>query len=139
MIHLNRQPNRRGVSHGGVAVLYKDSEVKLTSLALHNPKGYEVLSTVAKLTGQYRRVVVIACYMPPSLVADAARECMALIVDAVHEAKRKFDEPRIVVAGDFNQFKIHEYLEEHPDLKEVNAGPTRGDRRIGLILLIMGN
>ena len=36
----------------------------------------------------------------------------------------------VLIAGDFNQFRVEEYLEEHTDLHEVIAGPTRGDRRI---------
>ena len=55
---------------------------------------------------------------------------MELIVDVVLEAKRKLDQPKIVVAGDFNQHKVEDYLSEHSDLHEIRAGPTRGSRTI---------
>ena len=46
------------------------------------------------------------------------------------EIKRRFIDPLIAVAGDFNQWKLEEALTEFPDLREVHVGPTRGDRAI---------
>ena len=44
--------------------------------------------------------------------------------------KRKFDDPYIIISGDFNQWSIDSTLEDFPDLGEVNVGPTRGSRSI---------
>ena len=49
---------------------------------------------------------------------------------SVTEIKRRFNDPYIIVSGDFNQWKIDETLEDFPDLIEVEVGPTRGSRAI---------
>ena len=51
---------------------------------------------------------------------------MSFIRGAVTEMKRKFDDPYIVVSGDFNQWPTDEALEDFPDVSEVDVGPTRG-------------
>jgi len=130
MLTLNRPANARGVSHGGVAVVTRDSRVSAKKFKFHNPHGYELLAVTSKITGQYRRLFTLACYLPPNMKADASKDCMQLIVDVIHEAKRKLDQPLILVAGDFNQFKVERYLAEHVDLGEISAGPTRGSKTI---------
>ena len=40
---LNRTSNNRGISHGGVAVLYRSSRANAKPFPLHNPKKYEIL------------------------------------------------------------------------------------------------
>ena len=121
-----------------MAVLTQDSVVSTARFKIHNPKMYEVLPVTCKITGQYRRLLVVGCYMPPGLRADEAKECMDLIVDTIHEAKRKLDQPMVLVAGDFNQFPVADRLKEHGDLKEVKAGPTRGSKNIDKIFLNYG-
>ena len=129
-IHKNRKANHRGVAHGGVCVMARSDTVRLSRLKLHNPGNHEVLAVSAKLRGHEKYFVVVACYMPPSLDSASARECMQYIADLVHEAKRKFDSPWVIVAGDFNQFDVGASLAEHVDLEECLAGATRGSRRI---------
>ena len=43
MIYRNREPNARGFSHGGVAVIYKESMMDMKRVKLHNPGKFEVL------------------------------------------------------------------------------------------------
>ena len=102
----------------------------MTRLKLHNPGNYKVLGATVKIKGHTRTFAVIVCYLPPSLKAEESRECMQYISDLVHEAKRKSDSPHVIVSGDFNQFEVEKWLEEHSDLKECNVGPSRGNRSI---------
>ena len=53
----------------------------------------------------------------------------------VSEAKRRFSDPVIVVAGDFNQWDIGPILLDFPDLQEASVGATRGDRSIDRIFI----
>ena len=55
---------------------------------------------------------------------------MEFIAGAVTEAKIKYDDPSILVMGDYNQWNVQDYLQDFPDLSEVNVGPTREDRQI---------
>ena len=55
---------------------------------------------------------------------------MDYIAAAVSEAKRRLDDPLVVVAGDFNQWKVDGALVDFPDIHEHVSGSTRGDRCI---------
>ena len=59
-----------------------------------------------------------------------ATQVLQYIVDAVIEMKRRIKEPHIIVSGDFNQWDIGTAMEEFRDLRETEAGPTRGNRTI---------
>ena len=61
--------------------------------------------------------------------------CLDYISDVISEAKRKFESPVVVVAGDWNQWDVKRVLDEHPDLAEVDHGPTRGERKIDKFLV----
>ena len=130
MLCRNRPVNNRGFSHGGVAIVSRESEVTLKRMKLHNPWEYEVLMATGMLRGSSRRVVVVAAYIPPNYTVGRGRGAMELVAGAVSEAKRKFDDPLIVLAGDFNQWKVEDYLRDFPDLLELPVGNTRGDHCI---------
>ena len=67
MICLNRKPNDRGVSHGGVAVLHRVGACTLQRLDLLNAEGFEVLVTLSSIPGYSRKLLTVACYLPPQL------------------------------------------------------------------------
>ena len=48
----------------------------------------------------------------------------------LRKQKRKYEDPIVIVAGDFNQWAIQGHLEDFVDMKEIVVGPTRGDRAI---------
>ena len=60
----------------------------------------------------------------------AASGMIEYISDLIAEAKRVLDDPLLVISGDFNQWPIHDLLDEHPDLGEIDHGPTRQGRSI---------
>ena len=66
MLCRNRPVNNRGVSHGGVAIVSRESEITLKKMKLHNPWEYEVLMATGMLRGSSWRVVVVAAYIPVS-------------------------------------------------------------------------
>ena len=67
LVYRNREANERGFSHGGIAIVYKESVLALKKIPLHNPKKYEVLVAEGNIKGCSRKLVVVACYLPPSL------------------------------------------------------------------------
>ena len=76
MLNLCRKPGRRGVSHGGVSVIYRKSDCELRRIPMQNRGNFEVLPTVGTLRGYARKVVVIGCYSPPNYVTARAKECL---------------------------------------------------------------
>ena len=123
--------NRGGRRNGGaVAGLAWESMVPVKRIPFHNPGNYEILPVPAKIVGCHKRIIFVACYLPPNVCQDQATEAMQLIIDHIHEGKRPHRDPEIVVTGDFNQFEIDRALRDHLDVKEVKIGPTRGTRSI---------
>ena len=72
----------------------------------------------------------IVAYLPPKLTLERARECLDYIVDLISEAKRSFKICSILVSGDFNHWPVEEILLDHPEMKEIDHGPSRGSRKI---------
>ena len=114
---LNRKPNDRGVAHGGVAVVSSSACCSLKRLDLPNPDGYEVLVTMSGLRGYSRKLLTVACYLPPNYSAARAKGALEHVENVIIELKRTYRDPFIVVGGDFNQWRIDEALIDFPDLK----------------------
>ena len=63
---------------------------------------------------------------------------MEFTAGAITEAKRRFDDPLILLAGDFNQWRIGDVVADFPDLLEAAVGNTRGDHSIDRIFSNLG-
>ena len=138
LICLNRDPNTLGVSHGGVAVAYRTETCSMKRVDMDNPDKFEVLVTIASLPGYSRRLVTVACYIPPGYNVPRGRAAVRYVEDVLMEVKRRYRDPFIVVAGDFNQWEIEEAIAEYPDLRESDVGPTRKDRCLDRIFTNFG-
>ena len=123
---LNRPPNRHGVSHGGVAIITRKNLGTFKRIEVNNPECYEVLPAVGTLRGTSRKVIVIAVYIPPNYTVARGNACMDFVENVVIDMKRKFRDPYIVLAGDFNQWAVQESLVDFPDITEVAVGPLGG-------------
>ena len=62
----NREAAVNGVHYGGVAILWRTSLCTMREVCHANPEGYEVMVGTATLPGHSRRLVVVACYLPPN-------------------------------------------------------------------------
>ena len=119
-----------GRQYGGVAMVYRKHTCSFDEFPLTNPDNYEVLAAVGRVTGVKGKVFCISCYAPPNLDLAQARGLIEFVSDLVGEAKRSYGDCTIVVNGDFNHWPAEELLDDHPDLREVEHGPTRGHRKI---------
>ena len=138
MACLNRQPNDRGVAHGGVAVVHSTSACTLTKLDMPNPGNFEVLTTLSNVPGHARKLLTVACYLPPNYNVQRGKDALEHIENVVIDLKRKYKDPFIIVAGDFNQWRVEDALQDFPDLREAPVGPTRNDRCIDRIFTNFG-
>ena len=119
-----------GFSHGGVAIIYRESLCTMKEIVLPNPGDFEVLLSSTRFPGHSRQLVIVACYIPPTYTAVRAGACLEYIKDAVIHVKRTYRSPFIVVSGDFNQWPLEKALEDFIDLREEDVGCTRGSRTI---------
>ena len=74
MICLNRRPNTRGVAHGGVAIVNKIGACTLDRIDLPNPGEFEVLVAGSTVPGYARKLLTVACYLPPNYTVQRGRE-----------------------------------------------------------------
>ena len=102
----------------------------LKRFELQNPENFEVLAAVAKVQKIKTKFFVLAAYMPPNLTVAKANDCIAYLSDVITEAKRRYEDCNIILAGDFNQWSITDISQEHDLLKSIDHGPTRNDRNI---------
>ena len=130
LLHRNRPPNSRGVSHGGVAIIYRKAKMSLKELDIKNLDAYEVVAAIGNVIGQSRKVLVVACYMPPNYSVTRGKDCLSYITDLVLHLKRMYKDPIFYIAGDFNQWDLTSALVDYQDLVEAPVGPTRGNRSI---------
>ena len=139
LITLNRQNiAANGRQYGGVAILTRSSTTSSKRLEIPNPENFEVLCSTLKIKGIGEKIVTVAVYIPPNYPRHRADACLDYVADVISEAKRQFVSPLIIVAGDWNQWPVAHVLQEHPDLTEVEHGPTRGDRKIDKFLVNFG-
>ena len=124
-----------GRQYGGVGIFSRSSSTKLSVVDIANPDNFEVLCVAGKVNKLKEKVVVVAVYIPPNYPKVKAESCLDYIADVISEVKRRFESPIITVAGDWNQWKVKRVLDEHPDLVEVEHGPTRGDKKIDKFLV----
>lgn len=130
MICRNREPNTNGVSYGGVALIWKEDLVSFKRIRIAGVDRYEIMACIGTISGHRRRLAAIASYIPPNVLKREAEECMQYIADAVVNLKRDYSSPFVMVAGDFNQWRNEDYLDEFADMAEAPVGCTRGRRSI---------
>ena len=138
MIARNRGVLSNGVAYGGVAVVWREGNLSFKEVVVKNPAHYEVVVAASSIKGHCRKLVVIGCYLPPSYNTTRGEAALEFISDTVTEVKKRFKDPYILLAGDFNQWEVGEAVLDHADIGEVDLGPTRGGRSIDRVLLNVG-
>ena len=64
-------------------------------------------------------------------------DTFSYITNTVIEMKRRFLNPQLVMAGDFNQWKVEEALDDFADMPEADVGLTRKDKCLDYIFVNM--
>ena len=127
-----------GRLYGGVAFLYKKSNCTFSEFPLNNPDGFELLAVVGRVHGIKEKIFCLTAYTPPNITPVRAKQMLEFMSDVIGEGKRQFQGCTIVVAGDYNQWPVQDIIEEHPNLTEVNHGPTQGDKSIDRTMVNFG-
>ena len=121
------------VRYGGVAVAWRESHASLKRLDINNPEDKEVLVATGKINGHIRKMVVLACYLPPGYSKKRGEGALDFINETIVSLKQKCTDPYIIIAGDFNQWQVADPLLDFPDIREAAVGPTRGTMEIDKI------
>ena len=83
---------------GGVAIIYKKSDLVMTPLKVRG--NHEIVAALARRTGQRRKVVTIGAYIPPSADSESSKQFLEEISDTVRTFKAKYASPYFIIAGD---------------------------------------
>ena len=127
-----------GVAYGGVAVSWKKAVfTSMEEIAYKNPEKFEMVVTATSLKGHSRKLVVVGCYLPPNYTKKRAVAAMDYLSDIVVDLKRRFQDPFIIIGGDFNQWRVEEALVDFVNIKEAPVGCTTGGRAIDRIFTNM--
>ena len=131
VLHRNRENvARNGRQYGGVAFFYRLATSSFKEFELANPDDHEVIATVGTVKGIKGKVFCLTAYAPPNIPLLSARLLHQYLSDVIDEAKRRFADCTILLAGDFNHWPVEESVEDHMDMHEVQHGSTRGSRSI---------
>ena len=76
--------------------------------------------------------------MPPNYPKQRGGGAIEYVENIIIELKRRYNDPYLFVAGDFNQWRIEDAMDNFPDISEVMVGPTRGSRSIDRIFSNVG-
>ena len=93
---------------------------------------FELLCAEGKIAGVPCKVVVLGAYIPPKTRADTAKKIMESIHTAIESAKQDYNDPILIVGGDFNRFDHDLALGDFPNVVLIPTDPTRGDKRLDL-------
>ena len=100
-LYRNRPFTERGLSHGGVAIVYKRSDFTFRNYEFENEENYEIVAAVDSMPGHSRKMIIVACYLPPGYSVGRGRGALHFMEDLLMEMKQKYSDPFILVGGDF--------------------------------------
>ena len=127
-----RRDRRDGKRGGGVAICYNKELISMARIRLP-PMKNELVGAIGRRVGQRRKVAALAVYLPPALKADQVKKCLSEVNDAVIHIKNKYNDPYIIVGGDFNKTDIKRALADHSDIAQISTEPTRGGSVLDII------
>ena len=131
LIHRSRPSKRRRTAGGGVLIAFNKNRLKLKERRITRGKT-EMVCAIGKLPGASRKMAILGVYIPPQTKAEKVTEVMEYIRDELHKLKTEFEDPYIVVTGDFNKKDTAVAFSDFPDMKEIAAGPTRKGEALDL-------
>ena len=130
LLTKNRQALQNCVSYGGVAVVWRESRGTFKEIRIRKPDRYEVLAATGSIRGHSRKFVVVACYLPPCYTVSRGRGALDHLENVIIGVKSRYNDPYLIIVGDFNQWKIGRVMDNFADLREVKVGNTRGGKAI---------
>ena len=130
---LNREPSTNGVSHGGVAIITRNSTTKVKTFDFPNPDKFEILAICATVASIRRKFFVIATYIPPNYTVSRGSACLDHLNKVILHIKQSHQDPYLLLAGDFNQWNVEQAIQDYDELVEIDTPPTRDNRRIDRI------
>ena len=129
LLHRARSTNQRG---GGVGILFDRTKIDLRTVKTVR-SDFEVLAAIGRRVGQRCKVLVVVVYVPPSYDSETSEECLKYINNTLIQLRGRYNDPFVIVGGDFNKRDIKKATQDFPDIKPVHTPPTRGRNVLDII------
>ena len=128
-LRKDRAGPKRG---GGLAICFNTNRINFVKAKIP-PSKHEVYAAVGRRVGQRKKIVVLAVYVPPWYNSDQNKSLYKYTNDSLMVLKSKYEDPYIVVCGDFNRRDFKLATREYPDIKPVTTEATRGNTVLDII------
>ena len=83
---------------GGVAIAYDTRKARFKKYTIPNNK-YELVCATGTVSGNTRKLAVIALYLRPKQTAAVTKEVEGCIADCILRLKTELDDPLIILGG----------------------------------------
>ena len=133
-----RRDRVTGARGGGVAIFFDKSRIAMSRARIPHSK-HEVIAAIGRRTGQRRKCLVIAAYLPPWYNAAQNTSVYKYINDCITLLLNRYDEPYLVLAGDFNRRDIGRAAGNFPLIKTIQTPPTRGSAVLDIMATNMND
>ena len=108
----------RGSRGGGVAIAFNPNLLKLTKFPVpQNQVNAEIVCAVGNSPITKRKIALIAVYMPPSIRRAELDGYIYTLVDLMDNIRTKYEDPVVLLGGDFNNKDIGRLTTAFPELK----------------------
>ena len=105
MIHKSRKSNRGRNAGGGITIAFNKTKIKLQEYPIRKGKA-EIIAATGRVPNIPRKVVVFGIYIPPKNTAKQSKEALELLSDGILKAKSEYEDPIIIIGGDFNRREL---------------------------------
>ena len=129
LLRKDRGGPRRG---GGVAICFNKDKLQMTKAKIP-PSKHEVYTAVGRRVGQRRKVVALVVYIPPWYNFQQNQSLFDYVNDAILALKSKYENPYLIVGGDFNRRSFAAATAEAPEIKPILTGPTHGNATLDIL------
>ena len=135
-ISCPRPPNKRGVSHGGAAIVVNLRKFSLEKLNIVIPNNLEVVWGLLKPknpSAKFKKIVACSFYSPPNKNRNS--KMADHIVSTLQMLCSKYPECGIILGADKNGMDIRPILNCGLRLRQVVTKSTRGDHILDIIIM----
>ena len=117
--HCGRRIGERG---GGVGIFYRTSKMKIVDITpTDNP--HEIVAVLCSLRGTAKKILCIGAYLTTALTQPQSEVFLQYINDLLHLFKSKYQDPHIIVAGDWNRGDTSIFHEDFSNLNVIDTPP----------------
>ena len=129
---LIRRDRTQGMRGGGVAIAYNENKIQMSRARLPHSK-HEVVAAIGRRQGQRKKILILGIYVPPWYNAAQNSSMYNYINDCLVLLTARYEDPYIILAGDFNRRDIRKVTQNFIQIKPVLTGPTRNDAVLDII------